>query len=104
MRTRLELHSFLCEDLGSDQCYFSPPSNIRMLYPCIVYHYEGIQTSYADNKRYLNLRIYSITVIDEDPDSEILNRLFMDDRLKYLNAGPVFVADGLYHFPYTLYF
>lgn len=102
MRTRLELHEILCEILGSDQCYFSPPGD--MLYPCIVYHYEGIQTYYADNKRYLNSRVYSVTVIDEDPDSEIPNRLFKDERLKYLDAGSVFVADGLYHFPYKLHF
>lgn len=104
MKTRYELHEILCEDLGSDNCYFTPPSNIHMQYPCIVYHYEGIKTYYADNKRYMNMRSYSITVIDEDPDSEIPNRLFMDDRLKYLESDSVFVADGLYHFPYALYF
>lgn len=104
MRTRYDLHTILCEVLGSDQCYFSPPSNIRMMYPCIIYHYDGMQVFHADNKRYLNMRVYSITVIDEDPDSAIPGRLFMDDRLKYLDADSVFVADGLYHFPHTLYF
>lgn len=104
MRTRCELHDILCENLGEDQCYFSPPSNIRMQYPCIVYSYNGMITRHADNKRYLNLRSYALTIIDEDPDSPIPGRLFSDCRLKYLSEDSIFVADGLYHFAYTLYF
>lgn len=104
MRTRYELHDILCEDLGNDQCYFSPPSNIRMWYPCIVYNYDGMLTRYADDKRYLNHKRYSLTIIDEDPDSLIPKRLFSDCRLTYLSEDTIFVADGLYHFAYTLYF
>lgn len=104
MRTRDELHEILCEDLGSRNCYFSPPSNIRMKYPCIIYHYEGIVTQHADDLRYLNRRRYSIIVVDECPDSCIPGRLFMDGRLKYLSQDrSPYVTDGLNHFPFTLY-
>lgn len=103
MKTRFELHDVLCEDLGSGNCYFSPPSNIQMRYPCIIYEYGGIVTKHADDGRYINHRRYTITVIDECPDSRIPGRLFMDKRLKYLSEDRVFVSDGLYHFVYTLY-
>lgn len=104
MRTRDELHEILCEDLGNRNCYFSPPSNIRMKYPCILYEYEGIATRHADDIRYLNARRYSVTVIDECPDSRIPGVLFMDERLKYLREDRVYTADGLNHFTFTLYF
>lgn len=74
-----------------------------MQYPCIVYHHEGVNTKYADDIRYLNRQQYSITVVDECPDSMIPEHLFMDTRLKYLQQGRSFVADGLNHFTFTLY-
>lgn len=103
MKTRLELHEKLCDILGSRNCYFSPPSNIRMKYPCIVYDYEGIATIHADDIRYLNKRRYTITVIDEDPDSEIQGRLFTDHDFRYISNDRVYVADGLNHFVNTVY-
>lgn len=75
-----------------------------MQYPCIVYNYDGMLTRHADDKRYLNHKRYSLTIIDEDPDSLIPERLFSDCRLKYLSEDTIYVADGLYHFAYTLYF
>lgn len=104
MRTRTELHEILCEDLGNRNCYFSPPSNIRMKYPCIVYECEGLSTKHADDIRYLNRKRYSVTVIDGCPDSCIPNTLYSDKRLKYLSEDRVYVADGLNHFSFTLYF
>lgn len=104
MRTRIDLHEILCEDLGSRNCYFSPPSNIKMKYPCVVYEYDGVVTRHADDIRYLNKRKYSITVIDECPDSNIPKKLFMDGRLKYLREDRSYIADGMNHFVFTLYF
>lgn len=101
---RNDLHIILCEILGSDHCYFSPPSNIKMRYPCIVYHQDGVQTIHADNKRYLNKKLYSITVIDKNPNSMIPERLLFDCRLQYLSEDSTFITDGLYHHQFTLYF
>lgn len=104
MKMRTELHEILCEDLGSRNCYFSPPSNIRMKYPCIVYSCDGTLTRHADDIRYLKRRRYSITVIDQRPDSDIPRVLYEDDRLKYLSEDRVYVADGMNHYTFTVYF
>ena len=37
MKTRYELHEFLCEILGSRNVYFQPPESVKMKYPAIVY-------------------------------------------------------------------
>lgn len=104
MRTRAELHEILCEDLGCGNCYFTPPSSIKMKYPCIVYEEDGIRSIRADDLRYLSRKHYNLLVIDECPDSAIATRLFEDERLKYLSVGSTYVADGLYHYPFGLYF
>lgn len=102
--TRLRLHEILCDILGSRNCYYVPPSNIDMNYPCITYELEQASFLYADNKRYLNRMKYSITVIDHDPESEIVKRLFKSN-LPYLSMDrSPYVIDGLHHFPMILFF
>lgn len=51
--------------------YFQPPANVKMDYPCVVYHYVGDDTLRANNDRYITQREYSITVMDMNPDSTI---------------------------------
>lgn len=104
MRTRIELHEILCDILCSPNCYYRPPSTIRMSYPCIVYDDDGTDITHADNLRYLRKKRYAATVIDECAESEIANRLLNDERLKYLRPEKGFSVDGLNHFPFTLYY
>lgn len=99
---KIPLHDLLCEILGSDHCYFSPPASIQMEYPCIVYHREANDDRYADNQKYLSNHRYTVTVIDEDPDSEIVDRL-CDLPYCRMDRGP-FVTDNLYHYPCTLFY
>lgn len=103
MRTREELHEILCNILGSRNCYFSPPSNIRMKYPCIKYEEEAPSVRHADDRRYLKRNRYTLTIIDENVESEIPNRLFESD-LKYLDLDRIYVVDRMKHYVYTLYF
>lgn len=103
-KTREELHKILCDDLGNNHCYYSPPSNIQMLYPCIVYERDGTTIRHADDTRYFNRKRYHITIITENEDDDILKNLIEDTRLLYLSEDSPFVTDGLYHYPYTLYF
>lgn len=103
LKTREELHEVLCDILGSRKCYYQPPSNINMQYPCIVYEYDGMSVRHADNLRYLKRPRYTLTIISEDPDGRIEGRLFNSSKLPYLEEGRRYVADGLYHSPYTLY-
>lgn len=95
------LHDILCEIIGEDRCYFEPPSNIQMKYPCIIYHSLNGQDTFADNIHYLKFKRYSVTVIDEDPDSKIPEKL---EELTYCSSDRDYCYEGLWHFSYTLFF
>lgn len=103
---RLELHDILCNILGftnekDKHCYYSPPNGKQLKYPCIVYKNEGLDSTHADNVLYLYVARYSVTLIDEDPDSPIREKLL---KLPMISMGTPFAVDGLNHFPFTLYF
>lgn len=95
------LHDLLCGVLKNSNCYYQPPSTIRMKYPCIVYHHSDDSDRFADNTLYKEMKRYTVTIIDSDPDSEIPSRL---KRLKYCSLDRNYTMDGLNHFVYTLYF
>lgn len=81
MSRRLKLHDILCGILecpnkGSEcRAYFQPPATVKMKYPAIVYALNDIENTFADNRVYLSSRCYSITVIDSDPDSELIGKV-----------------------------
>lgn len=100
---RLQLHEFLCGILESRNCYFSPPSNISMKYPCIIYEEDTNSVRHADDTRYFRKKRYVLTVIDEDPDSKIPEILY-HSSLKYLNQDRTYIVDGLNHFVFTIYY
>lgn len=56
---------------------------------------------HADNIKYLNTRGWLVTVIDEDPDSQIAKEV---EKLPYCTFDRPYTADGLNHFVYRLYF
>lgn len=99
-RTRLELSKLLHEILGSDNVYSRQPSE-GMNYPCIKYNLVGRGARYADNIKYIKSRRWTITIIDENPDSEIPERL---EELPYCSFDRSYESDGLNHFVYELYF
>lgn len=101
-RSREELHAKLCDILGSGNCYFNPPASFEMCYPCMVYRLLRIDHQYADNKRYLNHVGYNVTVITEDPDSDIPDKLIESDLICRFDRS--YIADGLNHFVFTVYF
>lgn len=102
------LHDLLCEvlnapfDDGEDHCYFVKPSNNQLKYPCIVYNYVNDLDDYADNIHYRSSKRYTVTVIDEDPDSEIPSRL--KNAFPYCASDRNFETEGLSHFVFTLYY
>ena len=102
-RTRLDLHNELCEVLGTANCYYAPPANLQMHYPCIRYEEENPAIDYADNIRYHCTRAWMITIIDKDPDTIIPFRL--EQRFpKYCSRERSYSSDGLYHVVYLLYY
>lgn len=100
-KTREELQEFLEEFLGSRNVYFQPPPSIKMNYPAIVYSLSEIQNRPANNSVYSQQIAYQITIIDDDPDSDISNRF---SYLPLCRFNRFYTSDNLNHFVYTLYY
>jgi len=96
---RLQLHDLLLTLAA--HVYFQQPSNVQMAYPCILYMRDSADTEFADNKPYRYTQRYMVTVIDEDPDSVIPAKLAALPQCTYDRH---YVADGLHHDVYHLYF
>lgn len=101
MAQRLALQTLLEETLGSRNVYFQPPSNISMRYPCIVYSRDDVDVIFADNDPYRLLTRYQVSVIDQDPDSEIPHRVASLPKCRF---NRFYTADNLNHDVFTLYF
>lgn len=101
MASRLELHEVLCKLLGSRNVYFQPPASVKMKYPAIVYERSDIQTTHANNGAYLQSLQYQVTVIDKNPDSEIVIGV---SKLPLCRFDRHYKADNLNHDVFTLYF
>lgn len=96
---RLELHDLL--ESICPNCYFSPPANKQLKYPCITYNRANNTTLYADNKPYLIETRYIVTVIDQDPDSEIVPEI---EKLSKCTFDRHYESDNLNHDVFTLYY
>lgn len=100
LNDRLALHELLCEKLGSRNVYFQPPESIKMKYPAIVYSRNRIKNTSADNIVYRQSVRYTITVIDRDPDSEIVERISQIPRIMFDRS---YISDNLNHDTFTLF-
>jgi hypothetical protein len=99
MGQRLELHQILLA--MTSNVYFQPPTNVRLQYPCIVYHRDFADTKFADDEPYNHTKRYQITVIDQDPDSEIPDKVA---ELPMSLFNRFFTADDLNHDVFNVYF
>lgn len=98
---RLNLHAELVGVLGSTNVYFNPPSSINLSYPCIIYRLSNIRTRHANNKPYSLVDIYSITVIDKNPESTFPKAIANMEGCRFDRS---FVADNLHHTVFTLHY
>jgi hypothetical protein len=99
MGQRLQLHQLL--ETFTDNVYFQPPTNIELKYPCIIYKRDFADTKFADDKPY-NIKLrYAITVIDQNPDSEIPSKVALMP-LSLFNR--FYTVDNLNHDVYNVYF
>jgi len=98
LNKRLELDEILrgiCENV-----YFSPPSGHKIKYPCIIYERDYSKVNYANNQPYTLDTRYSLTVIDPDPDSEIVPII---EQLPKCTYDRHFTIDNLNHDAFTIY-
>ena len=101
MGKRIDLQTILEGILGSRNVYFQPPETVKMQYPCIVYARSDGITLFTDNKPYVHIKCYKVTIIDKNPDSEILDKVVM---LPMCTFDRHYTADNLNHDTYNLYY
>ncbi len=101
MASRPDLQNLLEELLGSRNVYYQPPPSINMKYPAIVYSRSDIQNNYADDSVYKQNNSYELTVIDEDPDSEIVEKM---SKLPFCRFSRHFTSDNLNHDVFILFY
>ena len=101
MRSRLTLHQELVNILGSRYVYFQPPESIKMHYPCIVYERYDIDNTPADDMAYLQPCHYRVTVIDEDPDSDIVKAMSQFPTARFIRHQ---VIENLNHDTFNIYY
>lgn len=83
------------------QVYFQPPAGFTMEYPCIVYRKEPGATRYANNVPYNFDQQYEVTLITEDPDSDVFDKLKWFPQSRHSAS---FIADNLYHSVFAIFF
>lgn len=100
LRTRLDLQEVLCEILGSNNAYYQPPETVKMKYPAIVYSRYDFENFHANNDVYMRSPAYQLTVIDKNPDSEIVEKV---SKLPLCSFDRHYKADNLNHDVFTIY-
>jgi hypothetical protein len=102
MGGRLQLQTLLEELLWSRNVYFQPPGTNLISYPCIIYKRGSLgRTTFADDKPYQKMVRYELTVIDKNPDSDILDRVA---SLPMCAFERHYTADNLNHDVYNIYY
>lgn len=81
--------------------YFQPPSDDKIVYPCIVYEEDDMDTKFANNLPYGHTTRYMVTVIDPDPDSEISKKVADLPMSRFSRKFP---AENLHHTIFNVYF
>lgn len=103
---RLQLQSLLETLMGNEpeqrlKVYFQPKPKAVLTYPCVVYHRDQARNKFADNRPYRHTKRYMITVIDQNPDSEIPDKIAALPMSTFQRS---FSTDNLTHDIYSLYF
>ena len=101
MTSRLNLQTELETILGSRNVYYQPPESVKMKYPAIVYSRKNIDNMFADDTVYTQNHSYELTVIDPNPDSEIVMKV---SKLPACTFDRHDTADNLNHDFVRLYY
>lgn len=101
MGSRLDLQTKLETLLGSKNVYYQPPASVRMNYPAIVYSRSNIENRHADDDVYMQAYFYEVIVIDEDPDSEVVENI---SKIPGCRFDRHYTSDNLNHDVFTLYY
>jgi len=102
MSSRLNLHKELVDILGSSNVYFQPPESIKLVYPCIIYERNGGETIFSGDMPYLYKKRYSVTIITKDPDSDLVDKMYM--AFPECTFDRHFTLDNLNHDVFQLFY
>lgn len=102
MASRLSLHEEFCTILGTRNAYFQPPPSVKMNYDAIRYELGGKDLKRANNGLYLSTNQYDGVFITKNPDTTIPDVIL--SHFKMCSFSKPYVADNLYHYPFTLYY
>lgn len=106
MNSRLEVDETLAgilnltEPDGDRHTYFNPPPSVRMRFPAIKYSLNNINRTFANNGAYRMTPSYEVTLIDENPDSEYVEKIL---QIPYCRFDRFYVADNLNHWTFTIH-
>lgn len=101
-RPRIELQALLDSLLpNGKRAYFQPPPDLIMKYPCIIYSRDNVQIDHANNTPYNSRTRYQITIVDQDPDSDIPAKVA---ALSTASFDRHYAADNLNHDVYNIFF
>lgn len=97
-----ELRELLQEILGYVNIYYQPNEAVHMKYDCIIYKQQTMAVRRANNRTYYLRAQYEVTVVTRDPDSPLPRAL--QEHFQLCAPGRKFMADNLYHFPFTIFY
>lgn len=100
MDNRLNLQTLLETILKSRNVYFQPPGSVKLKYPAIVYALDDFESRHANDSVYNLIRLYSITLITEDPDSSTIGELASLPMCRFIRH---YKSDNLNHYVFELY-
>lgn len=102
MAQRLDLQAELEDLMGAGvMVKFQPPPNYKLTYPCCLYELSGGDTKFANNMPYTFEKKYSVTIIDRNPDTNYVEMMAMHFPKCVFDRA--YIADGLNHYVFTLY-
>lgn len=97
-----DLRLKIIEVTGLKNVYIDPPATIKLEYPCGIITKNSGFTNFANNMPYSHDRSYDFQLIDYDPDSIYYKPIVMG--LPKIRVMRHFIADGLHHDNFLIYF
>lgn len=81
--------------------YFQPPEDVKMVYPCLVYHRDTGVTKFAGNRPYHYEQQYELKLIARSPATDIFAKLAALPKTVH---DRFYVASNLNHDVFSIYF
>lgn len=81
--------------------YYQPPESLKLKYPAIIYTRSQIQNGFADNVVYKQNHHYKVVVVDQNPDSAIVDAV---SKIPGCSYSVHYVSDGLNHDVFFIYY